>query len=129
MKLVKNKSVLVVDDDQSFLEILARFMTLYGFDPVYQAGNGRMALELFEQHPVDLLITDINMPEISGMELMEQIREKDQDLPIIVISGWIKEDHLPLLEPYRVEETIFKPFRMESIAVVIERLFSDERPG
>ena len=126
MKIVDNKSVLIVDDDQTFLDILARFMEHYGFQPVYRASNGREALDIFRQHPTDLLVTDINMPEVSGMQLMEEVRRIDTEVPIIVVSGWIKEEHLPRLEPFRVTDTIFKPFRMDRIRSVIEGLFGEE---
>lgn len=126
MKLKRPRSVMVVEDDPAFLDTLRQFMTLYGFDPVLCASDGAAAWERLETEPVDLLITDVNMPRMNGLELMGRVRQVHQDLPIIVISGFLEKAHLSQLDPYRVRATIFKPFRMPVIAEEIRKVFEED---
>jgi YesN/AraC family two-component response regulator len=111
----RGRSILLVDDDESVLETYCELLALSGFDPVYRAGDGLEALEVFRQSKVDLLITDINMPRMGGIELISKVRERDKNLPILVISGYLKEEHLPVLEPFKVAGTFFKPFRVTDL--------------
>jgi YesN/AraC family two-component response regulator len=120
---VQDRRVLVVEDDDAMREVLQEYMALCGFSTVEAAANGQLAWELFQAQRPDLVITDLNMPVMSGYDLMSRIREVDPGVPVIVISGWIKEEYLPMLEPYRVEATLFKPFKMQALKEVIARIF------
>jgi CheY-like chemotaxis protein len=120
---VAGRRVLVVEDDDAMREVLQEYMALCGFADVRAAANGLKAWELFQEEAPDLVITDLNMPEMSGYDLMSRIREINPGVPIVVISGWIKEEYLPMLEPYRVEATLFKPFKMQALKEVIARVF------
>ncbi|MCA9782464.1 MAG: response regulator [Calditrichaeota bacterium] len=120
---VSDRKVLVVEDDDDMREVLDAYMTLCGFSEVRAAANGQEAWEIFREFGPHLVITDLNMPVMSGYELISLIRGQDQEVAIIVISGWIKEDFLPILEPYRVEATLFKPFKMQVMKEVIARLY------
>lgn len=63
-------------------------MTLTGDIEVATAGNGREALKKVREGPFDLMITDINMPDISGIELTEQVRTLKPDMPVVWITGF-----------------------------------------
>lgn len=117
---------MVVEDDAVFLDTLRQFMTLYGFDPVHCASDGQQAWEHLREKPVDLLITDVNMPRMNGLELMGQVRRLHETLPIIVISGFLEKEHLSQLDPFKVRATIFKPFKMPEIAAEIRRIFEED---
>ena len=114
------------EDDPAFLDTLRQFMTLYGFDPVLCAPDGAAAWERLKDEPVDLLITDVNMPRMNGLELMGHVRGAHADLPIIVISGFLEKAHLSQLDPFRVRATIFKPFKMPEIAAEIRKVFQED---
>ncbi|GFO59277.1 Fis family transcriptional regulator [Geomonas silvestris] len=77
--------ILVVDDQQIILFLLETHLRQGGYHPLL-AASGREALALLEEQPVDLMITDLIMPEMGGLELMERVRERFPELPIIVIT-------------------------------------------
>ncbi|MBD3359741.1 MAG: response regulator [Candidatus Buchananbacteria bacterium] len=79
--------ILVVDDEKNILKIMARLLRPYG--TIIQASNGQEALTLLEKESwqVDLVITDLTMPKMDGLQLIERIHATCCDLPIIVISG------------------------------------------
>ena len=83
---MSNKTILVVDDDIFVREMIEDVLTSLGYD-VVQAENGREALhKLFEQNQIDLVITDIHMPELDGLGLVDEIRAVDTDTPIIILT-------------------------------------------
>src|SRR5258708_24886095 len=79
-------TVLVVEDDESMRTLLRRMLERTGF-AVVTAINGRDGMERFREHPVDIVITDMIMPEIDGVELIQALRGKWPDVRIIAISG------------------------------------------
>ena len=80
------KNILIVDDDLTLLEVMHVRLTSAGFK-VHKAANGKTALTLMQKHPIDLLISDIKMPEMSGMELLEKIRAIYPYLPVIFLTA------------------------------------------
>ncbi|RHW45582.1 DNA-binding response regulator [Bombilactobacillus bombi] len=78
--------ILVVDDDQDIVELLSIYIRNEGYEPI-AATSGTAALSKLEQHPdIDLIILDIMMPDISGIEVMKQVRATSQ-VPIIIVSA------------------------------------------
>ncbi|MFA7330912.1 MAG: response regulator [Candidatus Delongbacteria bacterium] len=116
------RSVMVVEDNDDYRRVLAQFLEYYGFAPVLDAADGQAAWDLLQTCSVDLLITDINMPRMSGIELMEKVRAKQPALPIIVITGYAQELHH--LAPFDVQATLIKPFKMPLLDAEIRRIFS-----
>ncbi|MDP2359612.1 MAG: response regulator [bacterium] len=125
MKLEAARSVLVVEDNDDFRRVLAQFLAIYGFEPVRAAADGEEAWGLLADWRPDLLITDLNMPRISGIELMRLVREKWKDLPIIVITGY--EHELHHLSAFQVQATLIKPFKMPLLAAEIARILGQGR--
>lgn len=76
---------MVVDDESSITDFMKAAIESYGYQ-TYVANSGEEALELFEQHSIDLVITDLAMPGMHGFELMEKLRAKSPDIPIIVFT-------------------------------------------
>ncbi len=79
-------SVLVIDDETVIRESTANYLEDYSFR-VFKADNGRVGLEIFEQESPDIVLTDLRMPEVDGLEVLKRIREISPETPIIVISG------------------------------------------
>jgi len=71
--------ILVVDDERSMRELLAIVLRREGYE-VLVAENGRTAIELLEREPVDLLISDIKMPDLSGVDVLRAAKKIDQDI-------------------------------------------------
>jgi signal transduction histidine kinase/CheY-like chemotaxis protein len=82
--------ILIVDDDDETRQLLARMLALYDASlSIHTAPNGKVALQMLKSESFDLLLLDLVMPEINGLQVMEQVRSDPatQDLPVIVISG------------------------------------------
>lgn len=82
-------SILLVDDEPSILRMMTMVLTRAGYR-IVAAANGRDAIDIFEQDParVDLVITDMRMPQKGGREVVSTVRRRRADLPILCISGY-----------------------------------------
>jgi len=111
--------ILIVDDNKELREILQEYLKGEGH-AAEGAANGREALERHHEEPFDLIITDLNMPEISGMELIKSIRKENQDTEFVIITGYASMDSA--VEAVRIGafDYIVKPFRMEELQVVVK---------
>jgi DNA-binding NtrC family response regulator len=78
--------VLVVDDDAALLEIYADLLREAGY-AVETAPSGREALQVVQSQHIDVLMTDIGMPDTDGIELLRAVRERDLDLPVLLATG------------------------------------------
>ena len=83
--------ILVVDDERSMRELLAIVLRREGYE-VLLAENGRAAIELLEREPVDLLISDIKMPDVSGVDVLRAAKRVDQDILGIMITAFASTD-------------------------------------
>jgi DNA-binding response OmpR family regulator len=119
----KAKTILVVDDMQEISLFLAEFLRSKGYK-VISANSGEEALAVYTSAKPNLILTDIMMPGISGLELAETIRRRDQTTPIITLSGYASVQSA--VEAFRtgVNEFLIKPIAFDEIASTIEKLLS-----
>ena len=119
MKNDETFRILVVDDNKELREILEEFLESDGHE-VEGSPDGLDALKRHQKSPFDLIITDLNMPEISGMELIKTIRKENQDTEFVIITGYASMDSA--VEAVRIGafDYIVKPFRMEELHVVVK---------
>ena len=110
-RAVRQFRVLVVDDEPLVRELLRRLLTEMGYD-VVQAENGRVALEIVGNGDVDLILTDVEMPELDGMALLAQLKlaESTRDIPVIVISSQADLASAVKCIQLGAEDHISKPF-------------------
>ncbi len=83
----EERHVLIVDDDPSILEVLDARLCAAGF-VVHEAGDGPAALQILKNHKIDILVSDMKMPEMSGMELLAQARISHPRLPVIFLTAY-----------------------------------------
>lgn len=110
--IIKNAKILVVDDIASNRHILATYLKKQGISNIFQAENGREALEHIRSNPTDLLLLDVMMPEVDGFEVLEQMK-KDQDLrniPVIMITALNDMDSTVKCIKSGAEDYLLKPF-------------------
>jgi DNA-binding NtrC family response regulator len=115
--------ILVVDDEESLRKILSRFLSGLGHD-VLTATNGADALTLLEDGGVDLLITDINLPEVDGIELLRALNARGKKIPAIAMSGGGTFDKSLLLGSSSLlgaVDTLEKPFELDALRASIDR--------
>jgi len=116
-------SILVIDDEGDIRSSLQECLAMEGYG-VLTASDGRSGLQLYHDHQVDLVITDVLMPEMDGLEVVRTLRRLSSTLPIIVMSGGRSRDLDFLLEAkeFGATRTIDKPFRLEEIVVITHDL-------
>ena len=119
LDLYKKLTVLIVEDDESARETLKSMIEL-DFKYVYEAKDGCEGLELFQRYKPDIILTDIQMPCMSGMEMISQIRESASDVLAIFISAF--SDVKMLLEAIdlKIDAYIVKPFLYKDILEKID---------
>lgn len=95
---VSSITILVVDDEESIRTILSRYLALKGYK-VLTASDGNRAIEVLQSQPVDLVLTDLIMPNVNGRELLQQMAQLYPEIPKIVLSGYgTNEDMLVALK-------------------------------
>ncbi len=82
-----NGRVLLVDDDESFLELFAPQFAAHDLE-VLPVSSPRHALDLLDQEPIDLLVSDVQMPELTGIELFRSVQDRHPDIPVILITAF-----------------------------------------
>jgi len=119
--------ILVIDDDEQVLDMLYESLTREGYD-VLRASNGEQGLRLYRQKPVDLIITDIIMPEKEGIETIIELRRDFPDVKIIAMSGGGRigtKDYLHLAKIFGVQRTFTKPVAREQLLDAIKALLKE----
>ena len=125
---IDNYYILLVDDEKDILELFTEYLSSSGFNTI-SFQNPLDALEYYYKNPhnCSLVITDYKMPQMSGLELIKKIREKDIDYKIktIVISAFIK-DNLPYDKSYiiTVDKILEKPVYLDRLKKVVQELIS-----
>jgi DNA-binding response OmpR family regulator len=125
---MKINRILVMEDDKTISAALEMILTEAGYD-VDVAGTGENALELFDQKPFDLIIADLKLPGISGMEVIKQVKEKNPKVEVIVITGVgtqpIAEEALEL----GAHDFLPKPFTDDQIKTAIDEALKRHETG
>ena len=119
--------ILVVDDDENVLKVLSRALERFGYE-VLTAKDGRECVTMFQSSPTDLVICDIFMPRMDGLEVLMQLRKSHPDVKLIAVSGGgvrMKLDVLPLAEILGADATLEKPYDIDDLLRTIRRLISD----
>jgi DNA-binding NtrC family response regulator len=114
------KRVLVVDDEQFMVHTLAKILELMGYEPVCAYG-GREAFRIFLSQPVDLVITDLHMPDMSGLELLTAMKAHNPAVPVILITGYGVDSAREAAGKWRADGFIGKPFKVQELQTLIER--------
>jgi two-component system, NtrC family, response regulator PilR len=112
-------SILVVDDEQSMRDFLKIMLKKEGYQ-VHTAGNGDTALSSLKEGSFDLVISDIRMPGVSGLDLLSNIKELYPDLPVIMITAFASPDDAVTAMKSGAFDYISKPFNIEEIKSVVE---------
>jgi len=121
------KHILLIDDDEAVRLSVAFFLQSNGFT-VVTASNGREGLRRCDEQPPNLVITDIMMPEIDGIETILALRRAFHDIPIIAMSGgWHPGDArlLSMVTKLGATETLAKPFDCDELLAAIQRCVHD----
>ena len=117
-------SILLVEDEELELETLRDYIDWESLEcsPVYAVHSARRALEVILEQKPDIVITDIQMPGMTGLELAEKIREMGMQQKIVFLTGYDRYDYVKKAMSVEATDYILKPFTEESIGQVITRV-------
>jgi len=119
-------SVLVVDDSPTSLKYISKILNDIGIDQITQASNGKDAFDLINNHFFDLIVTDFNMPEMDGLQLINSIRSESSQktIPILMVTSEQNENRLAAVKQAGVSAVLDKPFEPTSIRNLITQLLN-----
>lgn len=109
-------SILVVDDEAPVREMIGDALSLAGFKTLF-AADGLEALNLLRTNPVDLIVSDINMPKLDGFQLLEALRHKGDSTPFVLLTASKERPHLSTGFRLGADDFIAKPFGIEELAL------------
>jgi len=114
--------VMVVDDEENIREVLSNYLESMNYS-VETAEDGQEALKNYKKGDFDLIISDLLMPNIDGLELLKRIREVDKDVIFLMITGYPSIETAVDAIKKGAYDYITKPFHMEDVKLRIERAF------
>jgi DNA-binding response OmpR family regulator len=115
--------ILYVDDDPNMQKMVELFMRKSKYE-LYVAKNGRSALKLLEKNTYDLIITDIQMPEIDGLSLLDEIKKQKIKAPVVIVSAYGQEIISQKGLKKGAVKILHKPFESKQLFEVIEKYTS-----
>ena len=115
--------VLVVDDDPNLTELLVDTLVVIGYE-AFAAESAKTALEILRKEHIDLVISDINMPDMSGIELLEEIKKANRHLPVMLITGIGSDSIRSRAYSSGADSFLAKPFRIGTIESEIGKMLS-----
>jgi DNA-binding response OmpR family regulator len=110
--------LLCVDDEKEFLEYLSSILKLY-FLEVYAVLSAKEAYEIIEEHPVDIIITDLYMPKINGIDFIKQIRSKRSNVSVIFLTACFEKDFLHAAVSLGLDAYLRKPIALEDLFLAL----------
>ncbi len=119
--LKKKLHILAVDDETELVGLIEDLLEA-PHRKIVVARDGREALALAAKEKFDLVITDHRMPRSGGLELVRKLRQRKYEGKVVVLSGFLPEDHIGTYEDLGVDEIVGKPFDSEELRGIVEDL-------
>lgn len=117
--------VLIVDDFATMRRIVKNILVQLGYKNIVEADDGSTAVELLKQEKIDMIISDWNMPKMTGLDLLKHVRADDdlKDIPFIMVTAEAQQDNIILAVKAKVSQYIVKPFTAETLGEKIDKVF------
>ncbi len=116
-----SRSVLVVEDDDDMREVVSQALSQKGYE-VKAFGDGADAIEAARRESFDLAVVDLKMPGTSGATVIKEIKKRQPELPVVVITGSLDPSQEGLNDMFN--RVLYKPFRNEELREAIEEVLS-----
>ena len=118
--------VLVVDDFATMRRIITNVLRQLGFEHILEAEDGTKALQILETEKVDFVITDWNMPQMSGLDLLKAIRasEDKKHIPVLMVTAEAMQENIIKAAQAGVNNYIIKPFDAKTLSEKINKIFA-----
>ncbi|BFM06749.1 chemotaxis response regulator CheY [Halioxenophilus aromaticivorans] len=123
--LDKNMKILIVDDFSTMRRIIKNLLRDLGFTNTQEADDGQTALPMLKNGDFDFLVTDWNMPGMTGIELLRQVRadERLNALPVLMVTAEAKREQIVEAAQCGVNGYVVKPFTAQALKEKIEKIF------
>ncbi len=115
-----HRKILVIDDEQELLNLMQNILEVEGFQ-VFCASNGADGILLNERKDPDLIILDLRMPEMDGIETLHKIRKYDNKVRVIILTGYGCPDTIREAADLNISEYLSKPFENEDLIRVVSQ--------
>ena len=126
-------NVLIVDDSRSMRGVIKKIISISGFkmDQCLEAGNGKEALEVLAGNWVDVIMSDVNMPEMNGFELLEELKRDEllKNIPVVIITTESSEDRMEYAISLGAKGFIKKPFLPEEVKKILHEVIGVDNEG
>jgi len=120
-----SETILIVDDQVELRELAKEILVEYGYK-VISADSAKHALELIETHPVDLLLSDVIMPDMDGYQLASKVREKQPTIKIQLVSGYNDEHFVKNVDPRLKQKQIDKPYSLNTLVKKVRETLDEK---
>jgi CheY-like chemotaxis protein len=122
--------VLLVDDDKIVLTITSEMLSMLGFE-VLKAMDGLEAVEIFKQHKekIRFVVSDYAMPRMNGLEMLTTLRQITPGIPVIIASGYSKEQVINIAHPEPLHAFLVKPYGLPELKEVIRLSLAEKKKG
>lgn len=126
MTLDKNMKILVVDDFSTMRRIVKNILRQLGFNNILEADDGSTGLDILQKEKIDLIISDWNMPKMTGLELLKTVRSDDalRDIPFLMVTAEAQQENIIEAVKSGVNNYIVKPFTAETLGKKIEQIYN-----
>jgi DNA-binding NtrC family response regulator len=118
--------ILVVDDEEGARELFNTILTDEGYD-VALANSGEDALSLFKNHPFNLVITDIKMPVMDGLQLLQEIRKMGSKTDVIMVTAYGEVESYLKAMSLGAAEYINKPIRIKELKRIVHKVLTEQK--
>ena len=118
--ILGNLKVLLVEDEEKVREYIAKSLR-YIVSEVQEASNGKEALKILDTFSPDIIITDLEMPVMNGVEFIKTLRKRDKNICIAVLTAHSTNEYLINLVDMHIEQFIIKPINFDKMLVVLEK--------
>ncbi len=120
-----NMKILVVDDFATMRRIVKNILTQLGFKNIIEADDGTTALDVLKTEKIGLIISDWNMPKMTGLDLLKAVRADASmaNTPFIMVTAEAQQDNIILAVKAKVSQYIVKPFTAETLAEKLTKIF------
>jgi DNA-binding response OmpR family regulator len=120
--------ILVIDDEADLREMLDLFLSSVGYE-VCTAESGRVAIEQAKRQAIDLVITDLRMPGMSGVDTLTALRRMSPSLAVIVLSGHVSEEAAQRCSEEGATRIVLKPFHLDDLLHVVDGALRASAPA
>ena len=122
-------TILIVEDDKTARDVIARMVGLkFPECAIYTADNGKIGLELYQEHRPGMVITDINMPEMDGIAMAREIRSMDAYATYIVLTAYSNKGFLEQFKEIGYCAYLMKPVNFQELFAMIEKCSVQGKP-